>query len=1281
MAKLNYSIALNLLTNGVNEGAKKVEGIFQKMKASITNTLGTIGIGLGIGTITTSMIEQSKEFQEQMAHIKGDANATSGEIKNIQDVALKMGATTNYSATEAAQAMGQMVTNSVSAADATKILGTTLEFAEARSIDTSKAADILTQQMKAFGMSVTEANAKKVSDVLSFAAPKVGGIDKLTESLREVAPVAKTAGIGIEDTVSAVTGLMQAGMESTQAGTTVMQLITRLSAQTPQAAKVFKQFGVDINAATLKADGLSGTLKKLEQSGIGNNSSAMATIFGKRAYAGAETLIANYQKVMQLNGELQKSNGTTARQAEDNAQTVEGTIKGIKALWDTSLVDIGKSTNGPLAGILHAVRSLLTSIASDMTGFIVKIGVIFAGVKGLNFWKNWKVGFKSSSNAIVQDAISMNGELATLKRKEVSLEKTLDKENTEFFNSSCDQIDAIQLKRNQTIAQLEENRTAQEKLQAEARVATERAAAMQTGSNWEKVQIKLQMGAEKVGAAFKSMWAQFGPMIIISALVEIISDLKEIYDEHVRIKNMAADYNQELKKAEQEYSPQLDKMERLKKALNDNKLTVTQHKNIVGQINSLLGTRITNEKDLNKILNDRIGILKQAADVEFYENQKLQAQEKITEIQDKYGGRDPRKLPLLKPTKKGIAGFVRKLLLTGPASALGSTVGTAVNKYKHRKKDSSNIHLNYMILERSQAGLDKATKSGTLVDQSQQYGNLGGNNPVDSRTIDTSTHHHKETAAEKAAKAAAEELANMERDYSDSLKKLNWQYKNGYITESDYLSQLKDLTKNTYMQSQTAKYALSRNSKLGGELGNMIAGKPSDKFINSRKIPESKDALKELFKSDDLVKFHQIQEQLNTDLKKYDKQLAAGAITLNEAYQKKYESYAEAYKNSSALNLNDKQKNQSNDWRESAIRYEGNDAMPPVDPTFNYDLSQVEKLQAELDNAKDKLSHYQDMAKNGINQFSKDIGNLEIKRDSLTNALKAEKFKQDIKDARREAESDIGSIVDNVENIGESWEGVQDVFKNSNESVFKKTLAIFQALLRTVRSIEEVSDAISDIKFAIGKLTGAEAAKKAAGNDVKKGVDAFSGLLGGDKKDKDKDTKDKTTTGKDKVSGAASAAKTGISKLADVAASKLAEKTAKQNAKAMAKEAAAARDDADATEKLAASKFFLAEASKGFPGAALAAAATTIMIASVKAAKPFAHGGIIHGKPFDGSIARVSDGEMIVNSYQQQKLWNAISSGNLGGNNQAGGEVTFTIKGHDLQGVLDNYNRKMGRAR
>ena len=107
----------------------------------------------------------------------------------------------------------------------------------------------------------------------------------------------------------------------------------------------------------------------------------------------------------------------------------------------------------------------------------------------------------------------------------------------------------------------------------------------------------------------------------------------------------------------------------------------------------------------------------------------------------------------------------------------------------------------------------------------------------------------------------------------------------------------------------------------------------------------------------------------------------------------------------------------------------------------------------------------------------------------------------------------------------------------------------------------------------------------------------------------------------------------------------------------------------------------MGEEGKGLPGAALGAGSTTIVITSDKAEKPFAHGGIIHGLPFDGSIARVSDGEMIVNSYQQQKLWNAISSGNLGGNNQAGGEVTFTIKGHDLQGVLDNYNRKMGRAR
>lgn len=1217
MAKLNYSIALNLLTNGVNEGAKKVEGIFQKMKASITNTLGTIGIGLGIGTITTSMIEQSKEFQEQMAHIKGDANATSGEIKNIQDVALKMGATTNYSATEAAQAMGQMVTNSVSAADATKILGTTLEFAEARSIDTSKAADILTQQMKAFGMSVTEANAKKVSDVLSFAAPKVGGIDKLTESLREVAPVAKTAGIGIEDTVSAVTGLMQAGMESTQAGTTVMQLITRLSAQTPQAAKVFKQFGVDINAATLKADGLSGTLKKLEQSGIGNNSSAMATIFGKRAYAGAETLIANYQKVMQLNGELQKSNGTTARQAEDNAQTVEGTIKGIKALWDTSLVDIGKSANGPLAGILHAVRSLLTSIASDMTGFIVKIGVIFAGIKGWKIFSGWKVNFAESSGKIIQDAVKMNAKLDSLGKQQKSLERTRDAQTVEMYNADCSQTEAIQLKRNQTIAKLDANLAAQEKLQAEARVATERAAALQTGTTWEKVQVKLQIGAEKVGAAFKAMWTQFGPMIIISALVEIISDFKEIYDEHIRIKNMAADYNAELKKAEQEYSPQLDKMERLKKLLNDNKLTVGQHKNIVNQINSLLGTRITNEKDLNKILTERIGILKQAADVEFYENQKLQAQENMKEIERDWSG-DPNDPAAVKRTEKKYDNWKHGFGIIGHNAY---NLATAKNKY----------NLNKWRYNESNSNLDKASKAGTLVGKADQFGNQGGNTPIDTRTINTGTHTHKETAAEKAAKAAAEELANMERDYSDSLKKLNWQYKNGYIKESEYLSQLKDLTDNTYMETQTSKYMLARKSKLANELGDAVKTQPSQDFIEFKKI----------------------QEQLADDLKKLDRQIASGAISWDDYFKQKHDTYLTAFKNSSALDLTAGQKKISASYQENAIPYEGSMTVQDHerDTRFDYNLSKSEILQADLDDAERKLKIYTEANKDGLHQFDAQINSLNLEKLDLGRALDVEKFKKDIQDAKAELEDNIYSIIDNIGGIDDAWRNVEETFRNSNKNVFEKALATFQAIHQSVKATEGVLQAIQKIKSLIGKLNGA-----------RKGLDAMGKVISGKSKDKNGDV--------------------GIaSKVSGVVASKLATKETVKNTKAMAVEATTAKSDADATMKLASAKLFLAEADKGLAGAGLAAAATGIMIASVEAAKPFAHGGIVHGKPFDGSIARVSDGEMIVNSYQQQKLWNAISSGNLGGNNQAGGEVTFTIKGHDLQGVLDNYNRKMGRAR
>lgn len=95
-------------------------------------------------------------------------------------------------------------------------------------------------------------------------------------------------------------------------------------------------------------------------------------------------------------------------------------------------------------------------------------------------------------------------------------------------------------------------------------------------------------------------------------------------------------------------------------------------------------------------------------------------------------------------------------------------------------------------------------------------------------------------------------------------------------------------------------------------------------------------------------------------------------------------------------------------------------------------------------------------------------------------------------------------------------------------------------------------------------------------------------------------------------------------------------------------------------------------------------AAVTSVIGSIASigSQSFADGGIFNGKTTIGdyNLARVNTGEMILNNRQQQHLFNLLNSGTQAHDNSTGGNVTFTIHGSDLQGTLNNYNKRLNRV-
>ena len=124
---------------------------------------------------------------------------------------------------------------------------------------------------------------------------------------------------------------------------------------------------------------------------------------------------------------------------------------------------------------------------------------------------------------------------------------------------------------------------------------------------------------------------------------------------------------------------------------------------------------------------------------------------------------------------------------------------------------------------------------------------------------------------------------------------------------------------------------------------------------------------------------------------------------------------------------------------------------------------------------------------------------------------------------------------------------------------------------------------------------------------------------------------------------------------------------------------------AAAAEQLAASNIFLAHSMIPFVGPAIAtgyvaamAATLATLKASTAATAAFANGGVVKGLPFDHSLAKVSDGEMVLNKGQQSNLWHAIKNGQFGGG--VGGQVDFVIRGSNLVGTLKNYSKEKSKT-
>ncbi|MBB3665934.1 TP901 family phage tail tape measure protein [Prauserella sediminis] len=344
------------LSQGMSDSLQSAGGRMQAVGQTLTKsvTLPLAGVG-------ATALKMSGDFQASMNKVSAISGATGGELAKMEDLAKQMGSTTQFSASEAADAMTYLSMAGFDTSETMKALPDTMNLAAAGGLNLADAADIASNVLSGYGMQA--ADLGKVNDALAKTFTSTNtDMRMLGESFKMVAPVASSAGLEFNEVSSAIGLLGNAGIQGSEAGTALRSSIAMLLNPSAQAQKTLKKLGVSAVDSSGNLKSLTSIVGQLEKSGA--STADMMTIFGQEAGPAMSALVGQGSSALKdLTKELNNSGGTAEKIAGKQMEGFNGSMKQLKSAFEGLMISIGQS------GLLD----FMTSMVSGLTGLISKL--------------------------------------------------------------------------------------------------------------------------------------------------------------------------------------------------------------------------------------------------------------------------------------------------------------------------------------------------------------------------------------------------------------------------------------------------------------------------------------------------------------------------------------------------------------------------------------------------------------------------------------------------------------------------------------------------------------------------------------------------------------------------------------------------------------------------------------------------------------------------------------------------------------------------------------------
>lgn len=378
--------------SGLTSELEKSANIGSKVGGAVKTGLTIAGAAIGaattaVGAFSKSAVDAGMSFDSSMSQVAATMGKTTGEIGELRDFAMEMGANTAFSATQAADALNYMALAGYDSQQAMEALPNVLNLAAAGGMDLATASDMVTDAQSALGLTMDE--SAQLVDKMAMASSKSNtSVAQLGDAILTVGGTAKNLAGGTTELSTSLGILADNGIKGAEGGTALRNIILSLSAPTDTAAKAMKALGLEVFDAEGNMRPLNETFSDLDAAlstmTQGEQTQVLSEIFNKVDLKSVNALLANSgERFNELSSSIDNASGAAERMATVQLDNLAGDITLFQSALEGAQIVISDQLTPDLREFTQFGTEAITTLSEafkegGLTGAMEALGTILS---------------------------------------------------------------------------------------------------------------------------------------------------------------------------------------------------------------------------------------------------------------------------------------------------------------------------------------------------------------------------------------------------------------------------------------------------------------------------------------------------------------------------------------------------------------------------------------------------------------------------------------------------------------------------------------------------------------------------------------------------------------------------------------------------------------------------------------------------------------------------------------------------------------------------------------